>query len=79
MRKKDEVYLIKYKTSDDPYYKIVKSSFRFEENAMKKVDEIRQNKDISEVIVNKRVGYRNAKIYSWSSGFEVSYLNRKIA
>lgn len=77
--KKNEIYLIKYKSSDNPYYQIVNGSFRFEKNAMKRVEEIRRNNNVSEIVVNKRVGYKSAKIYSWSNGFEVSYLNRNIA
>jgi len=78
MRKKDEVYMIKYKSNDNPYYRIVNCNFRFEESAMKKADELKQNKNISEIIVNKRVGYRSVKIYSCSNGFEVHYLNRRM-
>ena len=79
MKKNNEVFLIRYRVDNEPFYKIVNSNFKFEENAMKKVRELRQDKSVSEVVVNKRQGYKNTKIYSWDNGFESIYLNKRVA
>ena len=79
MKNNNEVYLVKYRVENEPHYQIVHSNFRFEESAMKKVEEIRKSMPISEIIVNKRNGYKSTKVYSWCDGFEAVYLNRRMA
>ena len=77
--KKTEFYTIKYKLFGHPYFEIVNGTFREEANAMNRAKEMIQDQSVSDVVVHKRKGYKSAKIYSFSNGFECVYMNRQLA
>lgn len=77
MKKKyDSTYSIKYKTFGYPYYHLVNGSFKIFESAMQKVEEIKADESVREVVLSKRTGYHHAKMYKWDNGFETIYLGR---
>jgi hypothetical protein len=75
---KKEYFLVKYKLYGSNSYKHSCGNFQKQEHAMDRVEELKKDKSISEIVVHKRKGMNSVKIYSCDGGFESVYLNRSV-
>ena len=71
MRRFETTYQIKYKTAESDYFSIWNGSYRMVENAMKKVEELKNQGNVTDIILKDRKTYR--PIYKFDRGFEVFY------
>lgn len=73
--KNTEIYLLKYRTNDYPYYKICRGNFKKAESVMEKTIELRSDSSVESIVVKKRTERKTTNFYKWENGFEVIYLN----
>ena len=79
MKTYDTIYSIKFCSLASPYFQLVNGNFRHLDAAYKKIDELRQDKSVSKIVLSSRrkKGDRILefkKEYTWEPGFEVIYL-----
>ena len=75
MRSFDTTYQIKYKTAESEYYSIWNGSYRMVENAMKKVEALKQQGNVTNIILKNRKTF--SLVYKYNNGFEVFYIGGK--
>ena len=75
---KNDMFFLKVLTTESPYYQIVRGNFRYEDAAMAKADELKQDSKDQKIIIEKRENLRQipTNFYKWDEGFETIYLGR---
>ena len=74
---KNDLYMMKFLSTESPYYQIVRGNFRFYESALEKANELKQDPTILKIEIRKRNDREVHKMYKWDrSGFETIYLGR---
>lgn len=62
---------IRYRTTDYEWYRIYKGYFRKEDAAYEKIEELKRDQNVTEIILIKKDVNNITKPYKWSNGFEV--------
>ena len=75
---KTDMFFLKVLTTESPYYQIVRGNFRYEDAAMAKADELKQDSTVQKIVIKKRENLRQVpkNFYKWDRGCEVVYLGR---
>ena len=75
---KNDMFFLKVLTTESPYYQIVRGNFRYEDAAMAKADELKQDATVQKIVIKKRNNMHDVSknYYKWDCGFEVVYLGR---
>ncbi len=73
---KGEIYMMKYLSDASPYYQIVRGNFRYQEAALEKAEELKQDPTVEKIESRKRTDRDIKKVYRWNRGFETIYLGR---
>ena len=72
---KNDLYMLKFRSSESPYYQIVRGNFRYLGAAMDKANELKQDDTVQNIEIRKRNEREILKIYKWDrSGFETIFL-----
>ena len=76
---KTDMYFMKILTTESPYFQIVRGHWRHEDAVMAKVEELKQDATVQQIVIKKRDNFHQIprNYYKWDqAGFEVVYLGR---
>lgn len=75
---KNDLYMMKFLSTESPYYQIVRGNFRYADAVMQKAEELKQDSRVQKIVIKKRNDMRQVptNYYKWDRGFEVVYLGR---
>ena len=71
-----DLFMMKFLSTESPYYQIVRGNFRYFDAAMEKADELKKDPTIKKIEIRKRNDRQIEKMYRWNEGFETIYLGR---
>lgn len=78
MKKPETLYIMKYLTTESPYFQIYRGNFRQEESALAKAEEMKKDPTMLQIIIKKRITSEPVakSYYKWNQGFETVHLGR---
>lgn len=76
MDEMDVTWNIRYRTKDCEWYKIYKGYFRLEDAAYQKIEEMKRDRTVTEIILIKKNAFSITRPYKWVPGFEVVRLGQ---